>query len=373
MADLRRETDWDQGADRHSDLADPVLTVRQLSRFDHRRGYSRIDNALVFTTDKGDFEVYLPPRRPARSLFAVRRYTAVYEVDMGVHTCTASLPMPSDNDAFDFTAEVDLTWQVSQPEQFVASGERNVPALLKRSIERLIRPVSRRFPIEESAGAEHAACQVIADAGELGSEVGLRTSWALRLRLDDAAIIHQQEVRRLRYADEQLGLSHDLALQEDRTRAERNTEQARHDHELVMLHGRQQEKVRELEAAKIRYYEQYLQRGGVAMWALHLAEHPEDSRLVLENLRKDQADLIRSQSEVALQVLKEGNLEDYQRAGLSKQAVEIMEGFLARNVTVAAPAPAAADALSWVGADDTLVRFHKEKDRAAADSSEEER
>ncbi|MEU6118652.1 PE-PGRS family protein [Streptomyces sp. NPDC047117] len=371
MADLHRETDWHQGADRHSDLADPVLTVRQLSRFDHRRGYSRIDNALVFTTDKGDFEVYLPPRRPARSLFAVRRYTAVYEVDMGVHTCATSLLMPSNIDAFDFTVEVELTWQVSRPEQFVASGERDVPALLKRSLERLMRPVSRSFPIEESAGAERAVCRAIADAGELGGEAGLRTSWAVRLRLDDAAIVHQQEVRRIRYADEQLGLSHGLALQEDRARAERNVEQARHEHELVMLQGCQQERVRELEAAKIRYYEQYLQRGGVAMWALHLAEHPEDSRLVLENLRKDQADLIRHQSEAALLVLKEGNLEDYQRAGLNKQAVEIMEGFLARNI--AGAAPATKEAVSWAGTDDPSVGFRKERNVASADSSEEGR
>lgn len=65
MVDIRREPDWDQGANRHSELVDPVLTVRQLSRFDHRKGYSRIDNALVFTTDKGSsmFTCHLIGRR----------------------------------------------------------------------------------------------------------------------------------------------------------------------------------------------------------------------------------------------------------------------------------------------------------------------
>lgn len=373
MADLRRELDWDQDADRHSDLADPVLTVRQLSRLDHRRGYSRIDNALVFTTDKGEFEVYLPPQRPARSLFAGRRYTAVYEVDVGVHTWTTSMLLPSENDAFNFTAEVELTWQVSRPQQFVASGERDVPALLKRRLEGLMRPASRGFPVERSAEAERAVSQAIAGVGELGDAAGLRTSCAVRLRLDDAAIAHQQEIRRLRYADEQLGLSHDLAMQEDRTTAERNAEQARQDHELVMLRGRQQKEARELEAEKIRHYEQYLQHGGVTMWALHLAQNPDDSRLVMENLRKDQMDLIRSQSEVALKVLKEGSLEDYQRAGLNKQAVEIVEAMLARNMPVAAPAPSATGALSWAGPDDPPVPLHEQTDGTHSESAEGDR
>ncbi|MFG2222790.1 PE-PGRS family protein [Streptomyces sp. NPDC048644] len=373
MADLRREPDWDQGADRHSELIDPVLTVRQLSRFGHHRGYCRIDNALVFTTDKGEFEVYLPPDRPARSLFTARRYTAVYEVDMGVHACTVSLPLPSDNDAFDFTAEVELTWQVSWPQQFVASGERDVPGLLRRRLEQLMYPVSRGFPLDRSAEAERAVYHVLARAGELGAEAGLRTSYAVRLRLDDEAIGHQRELRRIRYSDEQLGLSHDVAMREDRLSAERNAEQARHDHELAMLQGRQDEEVRELEAKKVHYYEYYLQHGGVAMWALHLAQHPEDSRLVMENLQRDQLELIRSQSETALQVLKEGNLEDYQRAGLNKQAVEILEGLLARNLPGIASAPPTPDSLPWAGPTGTPVRFHKQWGGSSADSAEEGR
>ncbi|GAA2644511.1 PE-PGRS family protein [Streptomyces lunalinharesii] len=373
MVDIRREPDWDQGADRHTELVDPVLTVRQLSRFDHRRGYSRIDNALLFTTDKGEFEVFLPPHRPARALFATKRYTAVYEIDMGVHNCTVLLLLPSDNDAFDFTAEVELTWQVFRPQKFVASGERNVPALLRRRLEQLMYPVTRGFAIDRSADAEHAVCQVLASVGELGDEAGLRTSCAVRLRLDDAAIAHRRELRRIRYADEQLSRSHDMAMREDRLMAERNVERARHDHELVMLQGRQDEEARRLEAEKIRYYEYHLQHGGVTMWALHLAEHPEDSRLVMENLQRDQLSLIRSQSEVALQVLKEGNPEDYQRAGLNKQAVEILEGLLAHNLPGIAAAPPTPNFLPWTGPTGTPVHFQKQQDGASDISAEEER
>lgn len=372
MVNIRREPDWDQGADRHSELVDPVLTVRQLSRFGHGWGYGRIDNALLFTTDKGEYEVYLPPHRPTRSWFATRRYTAAYEIDMGVHTCAVSL-LPSDNDAFDFTAEVELTWQVSRPQKFVASGERDVPALLKRRLEQLMYPIGRGFPIDRSADAERAVYQVVAREGELAEEAGLRTSCSVRLRLDDAAIAHQRELRRLRYTDEQLGMSHDVALREDRLMAEREAERAQHDHELVMLRGRQDEEARQLEAEKIRYYEYHLQHGGVTMWALHLAQHPEDSRLVMESLQSGQLSLIRSQSEVALQVLKEGNPEDYQRAALNKQAVEILEGLLAHNLPGIASAPPAPDSLPWAGSTGTPVHFHKQGEGASADSAEEGR
>lgn len=371
MADFRRAPDWDQAANRHSELIDPVLTVRQLSRFDHRTAYSRIDNALVFTTNKGEFEVYLPPRRPTRSLFTATRYTAVYEVDMGVHACTVSLLLPSDNDAFDFTTEVDLTWRVSRPQRFVASGERDVPALLRLRLERLLHPVSRAFPLDQSSEAEHAVCQVLASATDLGEEAGLRTSYVVRLKLDDVAIAQQRELRRIRYSDEQLGLSHGVAMREDRLRAERNVEQARQDHELVMLRGRQDEEVRALEAEKVRYYEYYLQHGGVAMWALHLAQHPEDSRLVMENLQRDQLQLIRSQSEVALQVLKEGSPEDYQRAGLNKQAVEILEGLLSSNLPGFASAPPAPASLPWTRLPGTPAHLHRQRGGPAVDSTEE--
>ncbi|RST11101.1 hypothetical protein EF905_25875, partial [Streptomyces sp. WAC05374] len=96
MPDFRRPFEWVQDADRHTQLSDPVLTVRQLSRFDFaRKSLTRIDHALVFATPKGSYDAYLPPRRPSRSEAAAKRYTAVYEVDMGVHPVRAEIRLPS--------------------------------------------------------------------------------------------------------------------------------------------------------------------------------------------------------------------------------------------------------------------------------------
>ncbi|NUS15944.1 MAG: PE-PGRS family protein [Streptomyces sp.] len=368
MTDRRRELDWDQHAHRHTDLADPVVTVRQLSRFDYRKNYSRIDNALVFTTNKGGHEVYLPPRRPTRSELTTKRYTAVYEVDMGVHPCTATLLLPSDNDAFEFTAELEMTWQVIRPDEFVLSRERNVPALLTRHMEELMRPVSRRFPVSRSSEAEHAVRQAVKDGGPPAHGAGLRVSWTVRLRLDDSAIAQERELRDIRYADERLTFSHDLAMREDRLQAERDSAQARYGHELAMQQSHQEAELRTLEAKKIEYYQYYLQHGGVSAWALHLSQHPEDSRLVMENLRQDQLALINSQRQVALEVLKgEGGMEEYQRAGLGNHALQIVEYFLTRGLPGADPAPPVPGALPWQQTNGTAEPLQKQAERSGID------
>ncbi|MFJ2957129.1 PE-PGRS family protein [Streptomyces sp. NPDC087270] len=339
MADFRRPPDWDQGADRHSDLSDPVLVVRQLARFEYRKLYSRIDNALVFTTGKGGYDVFMPPHRPTRSEMATKRYSAVYEVDVGIHRCASSLRLPSDNDAFHFTAELELSWQVVRPDLFVASGERHVPTLLERRFEELARPHTRALPIDRSSAAEQAVRRAVETAGPLGGDAGLRVDWMLRLHVDDDALAHQRELRQTRYADEKLSASHALAMREDRLQAERTTAQAEQEHELAMLKGRGEIERQSLEAEKIEFYQYYLQQEGVRSWAFHLAQHPEDSRLVMESLRQDQLALIQSQVNVALDVLKSAGLEEYQREDMNKHAAQIIEEVLTRNLPGATKAP----------------------------------
>ena len=59
MAEFRRQPEWQQDANRHSTLIDPVLTVRPIARFDYtvRRSVTAIDHALVFVTAKGSYDV----------------------------------------------------------------------------------------------------------------------------------------------------------------------------------------------------------------------------------------------------------------------------------------------------------------------------
>ncbi|MEU7055138.1 hypothetical protein [Streptomyces sp. NPDC046197] len=357
-----RQPEWQQPADRHTQLVDPVLTVRQLSRFEFNfRSLVRIDHALVFSTPKGSYEAYLPPSRPTRAEIAARRYTAVYEVDMGVHPYTAELTLPSDNDAFEFTAEVDLSWQVLDPARFVASGHRDVPALVLGELQQAARPVTRRFPIAESAAAEGELLQAVTVLGPLGAPAGLQVTWTLRVRRDQANIEHQQRLQAIDHsAVEQVHVAQrgmevdvemdrrqrqqdslqidramaygtqqqELILQQQRWQYEQAMLASGQQHQLALQQGHQQLELQQIEAQKIAYYQWHLQQGGVHTWALHLAQHPEDSQLVMSSMRDDQLRMIRAQMDLVKQLLSGDTAENYELEGPKQLALRTVSDIL---------------------------------------------
>ncbi|MGW4563126.1 hypothetical protein ACWEN3_12190, partial [Streptomyces sp. NPDC004561] len=312
MADFRRPPEWTQNADRHSALIDPVLTVRPISRFDYtaRRQVGAIDHALVFVTASGSYDVYMPPNRPSRTEAATRRYTSVYEVDMGSHPVQLELELPSDDDAFAFGATADLTWRVADPIALVASGERDVPTRLTRELQQVARPVTRRFPIEDSPAAERAVQRAVEEEGSFAAGTGLNVTCVVRLRLDDDAIAHRRRRRTLRYESEMLDPEHEYRMR-----------QAQLSHQLDVL---QEQQSQALVAQKIAFYQYWLQHGGVAAWALHLAAHPRDTRMVIGTLEKDQLGTIRKE----LELIAGDSLEDFQKAESARSVLRSVDDLM---------------------------------------------
>ncbi|MFF3639694.1 hypothetical protein [Streptomyces sp. NPDC002564] len=328
MPDFRQPPDWQQPADRHTPLIDPVITVRQLSRFGFaRKTLTRIDHALVFSRPKGGYDPYLPPVRPSRGEVAAKRYTAVYEVDMGVHPYRAEISLPSDNDAFEFIATVDLSWQVADPAAVVKSGHRDVPALLLGELQQAARPHTRQFAIHDSASAERHLLDALSDRTPPGKTVGLRTTWTLRLRRDQQDIDHQ---RRLQSID------HHTAEQ---IRAEQ-----------------QGAELRKFEAEKIEFYQRYLEQGGVVAWAMHLAGNPQDSRLVVNCMREDRLRLVLAEVELARELLSGESAEDYELEGPKRRALDFMyelfnqhvEGMSQEQLSARPPATPPAPSEGWL-------------------------
>jgi hypothetical protein len=350
-----RQPEWQQPADRHTQIVDPVLTVRQLSRFEFNlKSYVRIDHALVFATGKGGYVAYLPPQRPTRGDIAANRYTAVYEVDMGVHPHTCDLTLPSDNDAFEFTAVVDLSWQVLDPVRFVASGHRDVPGLLLGELQQAARPVTRRFAIADSASAEVELLERMNLLGPLGAPAGLQVTWTLRLRRDEANIEHELRKQAIEHsADEQIraaqrgmdidvevdrryrqsdSLQLDRAMQYGTHQQELLLQQQRWQHAQALLAGQQQLELQQLEAQKIEFYQFHLQQGGVHAWALHLAQHPEDSRMVMTSMREDQLRMIQAQMELVQQLLNGDTAENWELEGPKQLALRTVNDILTQRL-----------------------------------------
>lgn len=266
-------------------LADPVVAVRQLSRYEilGRRYLGRADCALVVAGSGASYETYLPPRRPT----SLRGRTAVYEVDLGVHPLRLRTRLPSDIDSSEFESVFDLTWQVTDPERFVISQERDVPALLNRVLHRLLRPVTRGFSISASARAEVAVQEVLDASHDHAARQGLLLGGTVRLRRDRGERAQQDRLRAARY----------------------NAAAALSEHEMELLRLEQQH---QLKARKIEFYRHHLARGGLEALLLHLAEHAQDTQLVLENLRADEKRTIENQLGLIDRVLPTGTLEKYQ-------------------------------------------------------------
>ncbi|MEV0256499.1 hypothetical protein AB0H82_19850 [Streptomyces sp. NPDC050732] len=264
---------------------DPVLRVWQLPRFQlgGRRFSGRIDHALVFVTRKGKYETFMPPKRPV----STRRYVALYEVDTDPHSFALRLELPSTVDSFEFEAAVDVTWRVTRPDSFVASQERDVPALLTRRLLPLLRAAGRDHTINASADAESAVQQAVDAAGAIGEAEGLQVSCSVRVRRDAAERVLQERLRTAR---------HEVMA----ARPEYEAAAARDQHN------------RRLMADQVTFYTELLAKGGTAALALHLAEHRDDTRLVLEHLRADQSELAQSQLQLIKQVLESKELESYE-------------------------------------------------------------
>ncbi|MCD9141437.1 PE-PGRS family protein [Streptomyces albireticuli] len=346
---MSQQPQWQQDANRHTQLVDPVVTIQELSRFKPLRS-TRIDYALVFTTAQGGLDTYLPPNRPSRTEVATRRWTSVYEVDMGLHEADTVLALPGSNDAFLFEVSVSCSWQVLTPAAFVASGERDVPALVRRLVDDAVRPVLRGYAMEDSAAAEKAAQQALADAGPLGVAAGLHVRCGIQIRRDEASLAHERELRDIEFARRKLDPRHALLMREDELAAERALAQSEHQHrvelrgqnlghERRMIQGRQELELQEIEAQKVRYYAHYMERGGPTAMAFQLAQHPEDARLIMENLREDQLRAMQSQLQVALQALGggPGGLEEHQLDEPRRLAANVIREVLSAKLPLSAP------------------------------------
>ncbi|GGS86690.1 MULTISPECIES: hypothetical protein [Streptomyces] len=333
-------TDWRQQADRHTLLEDPVLAVHQIGVLGLPGGPPPgIDQALVYTTREGGFEVFHPPHRPRRVL---RRYTAMYEVDLGIHPVRTRIALPSSQDAHEFDATVELDWQVTDPIRFVRSGHRNVPRLLLGELEEAARPATRGFAITDSAGAETAVTAALRDGKPLGEQAGLRAVWSVRLRRDQENIAHARRLQAIEHATAEEILAQQSGAAADLEKAAR--EEAQHRHRLAM---------QKYEAQRIDFYREYLGAGGVDAWALHVAQHPEDSAKAMQSLRDDQRERLRAQMSLIKEMLNKTGTEPFELEGPRQRALDAFNavfGHVTDEPDVEKPAgPAARDAVAEPG------------------------
>ncbi|MFE4608536.1 hypothetical protein [Streptomyces niveus] len=307
--------EWPPVSDTWSGLKDPVRTVRQLSRFEYarRRPRTRIDHALVLVTAKGTYESFLPPLRPRRSDAATKHYIALYEVDVGLHPVCIALSLPSMVDAFQFEAVADLTWQVTDPIRVIVGGVRDVPALLGPRLAPILREASRLHEIHSVRAAEKAVQESFDNAPPLAVSEGLSVGCTVRLHTDQGERSQSERLRAAHHEAFATPSEHRMRMEALR----RDLEAQDYEHRMA--------------GERIRFYEEQLAKGGFAMLVLHLVQHPEETALVMENLRKEQTDLVANQLHLVDQILSDHGLEGYQMEGPKNHVVETINRVLTQS------------------------------------------
>ncbi|RSS94301.1 hypothetical protein EF903_06755 [Streptomyces sp. WAC05292] len=310
-------TDWRQQADRHTLLEDPVVAVHQIGLLGLPGGPPPgIDHALVYTTREGGFELFHPPHRPRR---IPRRYTAVYEVDLGVHPVRTRIALPSSDDAGEFDATVEVDWQVTDPIRFVRSGHRNVPRLLMAELEQAARPVARLFAITDSATAETAVSAAVRDAEPLGKQAGLKAAWSIRLRRDEENTAHARRLQKIEHDAAAEILAQQSGAAADLAQAAR--EEAQHQHRLA---------IRKYKAQEIDFYREYFGAGAVDTWALYVAQRPDDLEKVVQSLRDDDRERFSSRVDLIKDMLAKTGAEPFELEGPRQRTLDAIDAVFGR-------------------------------------------
>jgi hypothetical protein len=230
------------------------------NRGSSRAPRGRPNSALVLYR-QGAVETFEWPEEPRRSgLARWSRYDKVYRIDMRPHRLEWWLTVPSKGGVFTFEADVQAICRVVEPQVVIEADAHDPLELLKPSVVRLIRQVSRDFNIQQSVEAEAAVRQQLAGRPLVESGFEL-DKFDVQLRLDKEARHHVADLRRIEYE------------------SERAIKTAQVGSEL------EKEKRKELKSG-VDFYQELIDRGPSAIWAIQLARSPDAIPYLIARIRE---------------------------------------------------------------------------------------
>jgi hypothetical protein len=218
-------------------------------------------------------------------------YKAVYRVDVTEHTFDFNCTLPCRGDAFDFLAEVRVTYIVSDPGVIVKRNTTDARDVLKSSILETMRRISRKFDVDESDTAETAIIEAIKNENyDVGFKVN-RFVAELSLEKEERDYIRKQR---------------DIKRSED-------------------LEGQSLKKKIKLTKMKMDFYGPLIEKGDWQMLVLRLSESPEDVASVMQVMQmmsqQRQAETHR-QLEIMKIMLEGGALEGFQLEETGKRVLK---------------------------------------------------
>jgi hypothetical protein len=236
--------------------------------------------ALVLFRENGETLVLMQGQRLTAGDNAWGQYKGFYKVDVASHSFSFQVNIPCSKDAFNFKAEVQITYQVKDPKEVVKKQIRDVQGVLQPEIINQMRNISRKYNAEQSEEAE----QEINRTFEHGLRVsGISASRIItNLELEATSRDHLRTIQSIQNQKVQQTAEHEL-----------DVIKSKHDFELKKL--------------KMEFYAPLIEKGQWNLLALHLAEHPDDVATI-SNMITQQRQLELDNQLKMLKVMLEGDV-----------------------------------------------------------------
>ncbi|AZM46947.1 hypothetical protein DMB38_15035 [Streptomyces sp. WAC 06738] len=224
-----------------------------------------------------------------------RPYTA-FELQLGWHTVSFKAELPAAESGRTFPAEVDVRWQVSNPQLVARSQVTDVAALLVPELEQRLRDVSRGYSIN-SAEEVRDAVRAELRTQPLGSQFGLDLDVFVTISADRLIQDHGKSRGRVLHQTDLERLKHRLRHLRD---------------------GNKRKLIREW----ANDFQEAVERGDHVLMAQMMARNPKDVAEIRKMFRKEQRKEFQDGMELMSRLIDGGLLERWE---LGDQAMVVVE------------------------------------------------
>ncbi len=224
-------------------------------------------------------------------------YKTVYKVDITEHSFSFSCALPCQGEAFEFHAQVDVTYSVENPSLIVERNITDSRTVLEPLIVNTMREVSREHDVEQSAEAEKSITERVFEESKKYS-TGLKIlRFVVKLSLEEDARNHIRQLKQI-----------------ERTKVSERR-QAELEKQRIEL---------EVERTKMRmeFYSPLIKEGQWQLLALQLANHPDDVAAVAQMIRQQRQADMENQLRALKIMLEEDVIEGFQMEEASKRVLQ---------------------------------------------------
>ncbi|WP_297625719.1 hypothetical protein [Nocardia sp.] len=205
--------------------------------------------------------------------------TGVYWVDVSIHHNSCRFDLPAAEGVFTFTAEVDVTWRVVDPEKAVKDQPATGEQVYRPYLERQLRRLSCEYQVEHFAVAEreindHLDKPIALDCGIslLSCLVKLSPETSTYTHLQEATFDHRKAQRREAEHGARMQTAY-LQSSENESQHGLNLQTSHQSYELTKL---TQQRSLELEQQRMSFYAEAIHRGDLSALTYRLASNRSD-------------------------------------------------------------------------------------------------